>query len=300
MQSSKSPKFIIIGNGSNLLINDARNFNGLVIKMSIKGINIESHNKKNTIVSACAGESIDDLINFMINKKLSGIENLWNIPGTIGASVVQNIGAYGAEVKNYVFYVEGINTKNLKRFKSKNKDCNFEYRNSIFKKNKHLIITKVFLKLNNHFLPNLEYPALKKCFKSKKNIKIKQVIKTIEKIRSEKLPDYKVLASAGSFFKNPILTVSKYKELLRLYPALPCYKDKNHSIKIPLGFVIDKICDMRGYRNGQVGLFEKQSLIIVNYGGATYSSVDNFAKFIENKVFKKTKIKIEREVENIF
>ncbi len=292
-------KFFVIGSGSNLLLSD-KNFSGLVIKISNKGIKIVSKNKKYSIIFSNAGESFDNLIRFANKNNLSGIENLWNIPGTIGASVVQNIGAYGAEVKDFIYSVEGIDTNTFEKFVFKNKDCNFEYRNSIFKKNKNLIITKLFFKLNNYFIPNLEYSALKEYFVDRKTQNINEVVKIIEKIRKNKLPNWKKLGTAGSFFMNPIVTNNKYQKLLKKYPDLPRYNAKNGFVKIPLGFVIDKICGLKGKRVGQVGLYEKQSLVVVNYGGAKFSEINNFAKIIEKEVYKKIKIKIEREVENIF
>ena len=310
-------KFFVIGNGSNLLISD-EDFPGLVIKMAIKGKVIENGGlalKRNevtgkgessvfqdndySIISIGAGELFDDLITFAVESGLSGIENLWNIPGTIGASAVQNIGAYGTEVKDFIISVEGIDTKNSKKFIFKIEDCRFEYRDSIFKKNKNLIITKVFFKLNNNFLPNLEYSSLKEYFSDKKPVNIREVIKAVGEIRRNKLPNWKVLGTAGSFFKNPVIKEEEYKELTAKYPDLPKYDAKTDFVKIPLGFVIDKICGLKGFKMGKVGLFEKQSLVIVNYGRATFSEIDNFAKIIENKVFEKTKIKIEREVELI-
>ncbi len=292
-------EFFIIGNGSNLLLSD-RDFPGIVIKMGIKGKKIESKESDFSIVSAGAGELFDDLIMFASENGLYGIENLWNIPGTVGASAVQNIGAYGVEAKDFIFLVEGIDANNFEKFSFKNNECRFGYRESIFKKNKNLIITKVSFKLNNVFLPNFSYPSLKEYFLDKENVGIKEIIEVIGKIRREKLPDWKVLGTAGSFFKNPIITEEEYSKLLEKFPDLPRYDAGKDFVKIPLGFVIDKICLLKGFRVGQVGLFEKQSLVIVNYGGADFSEINNFAKIIEEKVFEKTKLKIEREVENIF
>ncbi len=295
----KRLKFFVIGNGSNLLLSD-KNFNGLVIRNFISGKKIELKGKNHSIISAGSGEYIDNLINFLVNNNLSGIENLWNIPGTVGAGVVQNIGAYGVELKDYIYSVEGIDTRNLKQCKFNNNDCKFGYRESIFRKNKNLIITKVFLKLNNSFKPNLKYSALKEYFLVRKTPTIGEVIKTIKKIRKNKLPDWEKLGTAGSFFKNPIITKVKYQKLLKKYPNLPKYSAGKGLVKIPLGFVIDKICEMKGLRVGQVGLYEKQSLVVINYGGAKFSEINNFAKMIERKVYEKIKIKIEREVENIY
>ncbi len=295
----KKLKFFVIGNGSNLLLND-KDFEGFVIKISIKSKKIESKSKKHSIVSAGAGESTDNLIKFLIKNNLSGIENLWNIPGTVGAGVVQNIGAYGVELKDSIDSVEVIDAKSFKTFTLKNKDCKFGYRDSIFKKNKNLIITKVYLKVNNYFKPNTKYSALKEYFSRANILNAKDIIKAVQKIRKNKLPNWKILGTAGSFFKNPIITNAKYQKLLKKYPNLPKYSADKGFIKIPLGFVIDKICRLKGSRVGQVGLYEKQSLVVVNYCGAKFSEINNFAKKIEQEVYNKIKIKIEREVENIF
>ena len=296
--------FFVIGNGSNILIKD-EGFNGLVIKMSMKGIKIESKNENFSIVSVFAGESFDDLILFAIKNDLSGIENLWNIPGTVGAAAVQNIGAYGVEAGDFIESVECIDVKTFEKYIIKNKKCNFEYRDSVFKSNKNLIITKVNFKLNNYFVPNVEYSSLKDIFncptnsKDKKNSDAKEIIKVIEEIRKNKLPDWKVLGTAGSFFKNPIITIKKYNLLFKKYPNLPKYEAGQGYAKIPLGFVIDKICELKGCREGKVGLYEKQSLVVVNYGGATFSEIDSFAKKIEEMVYKKVQIRIDREVETV-
>ncbi len=292
-------KFFIIGNGSNLLLND-NNFNGLIIKNSIKGINIEKKNKKTTIVSSYSGEDFDNLILFMKKNGLSGLENLWYIPGTVGASLVQNIGAYGIEVKDFVYKVECLDIKKNKIIILKNNECKFNYRNSIFKKNKNLIIIKVYFKLNNFFYPNFKYKILKDIFKNKKQIKINEIVDTIEKIRKEKLPDWRKVGTAGSFFKNPIISIAKYKEISNKYPDLPMFNDKKGYVKISLAFVLDKICNLKDFKIGDVGLHGRQPLVLVNYGNATYKEINFFARKIEKKVFEKIKIKIEREVENIF
>ena len=303
-------KFFVIGNGSNLLLSD-KDFGGLVIKISIKSNSsqiksqfdgagkIESKSKKYSTVSVGAGESTDNLIKFLVKNNLSGIENLWNIPGTVGAGVVQNIGAYGVELKDYIDSVEVIDAKSFKIFTLKNTDCKFGYRDSLFKRNKNLIITKVYLKLSNFFKPNIQYLVLKEYFSRAKILNAKDIIKAVQKIRKNKLPNWKILGTAGSFFKNPFITKVKYQKLLKKYPNLPKYSADKGFIKIPLGFVIDKICRLKGLRLGQVGLYKKQSLVIVNYGGAKFSEINNFAKMIERKVYEKIKIKIEREVESV-
>ena len=292
----KKFKFFIIGNGSNLLFS-SKDFDGLLIKISIKGIKIDSDNNDSLIISAGAGENFDDLINFAISNNLSGIENLWNIPGTVGAAAVQNIGAYGIEVNDYIISVEGIDINTFEKFLFKNEDCNFGYRESIFKKNKNLLITKVYFKLNKKFLPNLKYSGLKEKFLNEKEITLEKVRLAVEKIRKEKLPDWKVLGTAGSFFKNPIVSIDKYEEIKKNYPDLPTFPVENDFVKISLGFVFDKICNLKGFRIGDVGFYEKQALVIINYKNAKSEEVISLVKLAEEKVFEKIGIKIEREVE---
>lgn len=294
----KKLQFFIIGNGSNLLFS-GKDFDGILIKVSIKGINENSDSRNSKIISAGASENFDDLIDFAIKNNLSGIENLWNIPGTVGASVVQNIGAYGTEVKDCVASVEGIDTNTFQKFLFKNEDCNFRYRESIFKKNKNLLITKVYFKLNKSFIPNLKYSGLKERFLDEKEITLEKVRKAVEDIRKEKLPDWKVLGTAGSFFKNPIISIDKYEQIKKIYPDLPIFPAENDFVKISLGYVLDKICNLKGFRIGDVGFYEKQALVIVNYKNATAEEIISLVKIAEEKVFEKIGIKIEREVELI-
>jgi UDP-N-acetylmuramate dehydrogenase len=292
----KNIPFFILGNGSNLLFPD-KDFDGLLIKVSLKGLKIESEDSSYSFISASAGETFDDLINFSINNNLFGLENLWNIPGTVGASVVQNIGAYGTEIKDFVVSVEGIDIDNFEKYLFKNDECRFGYRESVFKKNKNIIITKVYFKLDKNFIPNLKYSGLKEKFDNEKKITAKEVKIMVEKIRKEKLPDWKVLGTAGSFFKNPIVSIDKYNEIKDKYPELPVFNIEGDFVKIPLGYVLDKICNLKGYRIGNAGFYDKQALVIVNYGNAKVEDIFSLIRLAEEKVFEKIGVKIEREVE---
>jgi len=292
----KKLSYFIIGNGSNLLFSD-KDFEGLLIKISIKGIEIDSDSQDFSVISAGAGENFDDLINFSIKNNLSGIENLWNIPGTVGASVVQNIGAYGTEAKDFVVSVEGIDTNTFEKFLTKKEDCNFNYRESIFKKNRNFLITKVYFKLNKKFIPNLKYSGLKNKTSTEKEITAEKIRQIVGEVRKEKLPDWKVLGSAGSFFKNPVITIDKYQEIKKKYPELPTFPVEGDFVKISLGYVLDKICNLKGFRIGDAGFYDKQALVLVNYGNAKAEEIISLAKLAEEKVFEKIGIKIEREIE---
>jgi UDP-N-acetylmuramate dehydrogenase len=291
-------KYFILGNGSNLLISDS-GFDGLVIKINIKGIKVESENSDEATVSAGAGEDWDDFVKFVIDKNLFGAENLSGIPGTVGASAVQNIGAYGVEARDIIAYVKGIDTKTGKNFLLENKDCCFGYRDSIFKKNKSLIITEVYFSLKKKFIPKIEYPDLKKSLKDEKMLTAKTISETIIKIRAEKLPDLQKYGTAGSYFKNPIITEQKYSEIAKKYPDLPKFPAEIGFVKIPLGFVLDKICGLKGFRQGNTGFYEKQALVLVNFGGAKSTDIISLENLAKKLVKEKLGIDIEAEVEKI-
>jgi UDP-N-acetylmuramate dehydrogenase len=265
-------KFFILGGGSNILIGD---YDGLVIKMSIDN----------------AGRNWDDFVAESTAKGNYGLENLSYIPGTVGAAPVQNIGAYGVEVGDRIEKVHTIHAHTLNERIFTKEECQFSYRNSIFKKEKEWIITHVEFNFTNEI--NTSYKGLE-------NLKTPEEIRdAVIKIRKEKLPDWYVLGTAGSFFKNPIITKLKYEDLKNKYPELPFFEVDSERVKIPLAWVIDKICGMKDFKVGNVGTYKNQALVIVNYGGATAKEVDDFAKKIESIVLEKTGLTIEREVENI-
>ena len=290
--------FFVLGNGSNILISDS-GFDGLVIKINIKGLKIESENFDEVIVSSGAGEDWQDFVKFLVSKDLSGSENLSGIPGTIGASVVQNIGAYGVEIRGIVASVEGIDITSGDSFLLKNENCVFGYRDSFFKRNKNLIITKVYFSLKKKFIARIEYPDLKKAFKDVKDLSPKIVSETIIKIRNEKLPDYKKYGTAGSYFKNPIISEEKYLDISKRYPGIPRFQSQDGFVKIPLGFVLDKICGLKGLRQGNVGFYEKQALVLVNFGVATRAEVISLENLAKKMVKEKLGIDIEAEVEKV-
>jgi len=292
--------FFVLGEGSNLLISD-KGFQGLVIKNCFRGIKKVSENENYVVIKIRAGESWKNVVDFAIKNKLYGIENLSGIPGTAGASAVQNIGAYGSEAKDIILSVGGINAISLNDFLLKNNKCCFEYRNSIFKRNRNLIVTDVYFKFSKKFFPILNYAGLRDLIEEKYSGKItsKNIQKTVLLMRENKLPKLKKYGSAGSFFKNPIIREKKYLNLEKKYPGLPKFVAKNGFVKIPAGYLIDKICGLKGLRKNNVGLYEKQALVLVNYGKATTSEINLFANFVEKKVFEKTGIKMEREVEKI-
>jgi UDP-N-acetylmuramate dehydrogenase len=287
----KNLPIFVLGGGSNILVAD-EGYHGLVIKNEILGKKIEEGR-----LVVCSGEFLDDIVRYSIEANLFGLENLSGIPGTIGGATVQNAGAYGLEIKDYLYSVVGVDASSGEPFIYYNNDCHFSYRTSIFKDNKNLIITEIQFKLNKEFIPQLEYAGLKKFLTSNEFPSPKEVRETVLKIREEKLPDWRKLANAGSFFKNPTISQDKFTELKNNFSQIPGFPESGDKMKIPLAWILDNICGLKNYREGNVGLYKKQPLILVNYGKATEKEISAFAEKIKSIVKEKTGIEIEEEVE---
>ena len=302
-KSRKLPIFVL-GGGSNVLISD-KGFYGLVIKNEIKGIkfiDLPTQTGKigeKVILEAGAGEIWDEVVSLSVIRNLFGLENLSGIPGTVGGAAVQNAGAYGVEIKDTLLSVEGLNASNGKKFIFENKDCQYGYRDSIFKKNKKFIITAIHLKLSKKMALKTEYAGLKNILKEEEIIKPSDIRDAVLKIRGEKLPDWHKVGTAGSFFKNLIITKDKFRELKEKYPEIPSFPELKNKVKVPLAWVLDNICNLKGYKEGNVGLYEKQPIVLVNYGMATEKEINNFAEKIKRIVKEKIGIEIEMEVEKI-
>jgi len=298
IKTRKLPLFVL-GGGSNLLVS-GHGFSGLIIKNEIKGIKFVDQPNDKAILEIGSGEILDEVITLTTGRGLFGLENLSGIPGTIGGAVVQNAGAYGAEIKDHLLSVEGYNSVNGKKFVFNKDDCQFGYRVSLFKKNKKFIITSVTLKLNKKVVLNDAYASLKESLTNEKEITAEKIRQIVLQIRSEKLPDWHKIGTAGSFFKNPIINKNKFAELKLKYPDLPSFPETNDKVKVPLAWILDKICHLKGFKEGKVGLYEKQPLVLVNLGGADFTEVINFSNKIKNIVKEKTGIEIEEEVEKVF
>jgi len=296
-KSRKLPIFVL-GGGSNLLISD-HGFAGLVIKNEIKGIKFTDQVDESVHVEVGAGEVWDDLVNLSTSRKLFGLENLSAIPGTVGGAIVQNAGAYGAELKDFVLSVSGFMSNTGKDFTFDNKDCQYRYRDSIFKKNKKYIITSVVLTLKKKGIANINYADLKDKFADSKDLTPTQVREAIVAIRQQKLPDWHRVGTAGSFFMNLIMPEKKFLKLKEHYPDLPGFKNEKGEMKVSLAWVLDKICHLKGYREGNVGLYEHQALVLINFGGATEKEISTFAQKISDLVKEKINLEIKWEVEKI-
>jgi UDP-N-acetylmuramate dehydrogenase len=292
----REQKLLVLGGGSNILFTE--DFNGLVIKVSIPGIkSIEDEN--NVIVTSGAGVVWNDLVHYCVRRGFGGIENLSLIPGTVGASPIQNIGAYGVELKD-VFescVAYEIATGSAKVFTYK--DCQFGYRDSIFKnelKNQY-IITSVSLRLNKIPNVNIQYGAIKDEL-ANRNISlptISDVSAVVSDIRVSKLPDPSTIGNAGSFFKNPIIDQAQFDPLLKRFPEIVHYPVPNGKVKLAAGWLIEQ-CGFKGIISGETGTWRNQALVLVNHGHATGQEVYSFSEQIVVAVDAKFHVKLEREV----
>lgn len=290
------PKFIL-GGGSNILF--TQDFPGIVIKNSIPGIEIIKENENNVLVKSGAGESWHDLVLFCVGRNLGGIENLSLIPGTVGAAPMQNIGAYGQELKDVFEYLEGFYIDSGEKANFTKDKCRFGYRDSIFKrelKNK-FVITSVVLQLSKNPVLKLDYGTVKEELEklNLKKITIKNVSDVICKIRKSKLPDPKQIGNAGSFFKNPEVSEDIFSKLKAEFPAIIGYPLENKKVKLAAGWLIEQ-CGWKGKRVGNTGSHSRQALVLVNYGGAKGSEVLKLAEEIEESVKNKFGIELEEEI----
>ncbi len=289
-------KTFLLGGGSNILI--TKNFDGLILHNKIAGICILEDNEKFVIVEAGGGEDWNELVKWSVDRELSGIENLALIPGSVGASPVQNIGAYGMEVKDTITKVYGFEIENRKKRIFSKKECEFEYRNSIFKthlKNK-IVITKVEFKLSKTALNKTNYGAIKEELKTLKlNPSPKNIANAVINIRNRKLPDPANLGNSGSFFKNPIIPTNKFNSLKKYFPKIVGHRISETETKIAAGWLIEDV-GFKGYIKGDVGVHKHQALVLVNHGKASGMEILNLAKEIQKKIKEKYSITIENEV----
>lgn len=270
---------IFLGGGSNVLF--TKDFDGLVVLNKLKGIEILKEDYESVLIKCMGGEVWHDLVVFAVERNLWGIENLSLIPGTVGAAPMQNIGAYGAELKNTLVNVDALDVKTGEKRVFDKEECGLGYRDSIFKneaKGKYFI-TAIVLKLSKIENKNIEYKILQDhLVKNKIEVKnAKDVSDAVSSIRRSKLPDPKVIGNAGSFFKNVFVTQSELERLQKNYPEIPHFDEDlpaqaGSVIKIPAGWLIEQ-CLWKGRKLGNVGVHDKQALVLVNHGGATGDEV---------------------------
>ena len=294
--SLQDEKFFILGSGSNILL--TQDFDGFILHNKIEGICILEDNENDILVEVGAGVVWHDFVMWSVSQELSGVENLALIPGTVGASPVQNIGAYGMEVKDSITKVHTLEVKNKEVKIFSNKDCEFSYRNSTFKKEeeKKFIITKVEFKLSKEPLNKTTYGAIEDELKNlKSEANPATIAEAVINIRNRKLPNPEVLGNSGSFFKNPVIETTRFESLKKEFPDMIGYTVSNSQTKIAAGWLIDN-AGLKGYRKADAGVHENQALVLVNYGNASGTEIINLAKEIQQKIKEKYGICIEPEV----
>jgi len=294
----KGISIFVLGGGSNVLF--SQNIKALVLKNEIKGVRVVKETVASAWVEARSGEWWSTLVNFTVERNWGGIENLYYVPGSVGAAPVQNIGAYGVELKDVFISLKAFDLQSGKEKIFTKEDCRFAYRDSVFKhkyKGRYFILS-VTVKLSKKPKLKLDYGDIKLKL-SEQGIKkpnIRQVAEIIRKIRDSKLPNPAVIANAGSFFKNPEISISVFKKLQARFPDIKFFPSaKPGKIKIPAGWLIEQ-AGLKGKHFGPVGMYEKQALILVNYGGASAKQILAHVRRVQQKVEKKFGLKIEPEV----
>ncbi len=286
--------YLIIGAGSNILF--TKDFHGIIFHSLLQSIEIEKESDEFVFIRAGSGVVWDNFVEFAVQNNLQGIENLSLIPGTVGASAVQNIGAYGVEAKDFIEKVEVIDLKTTKKLIFKNIDCNFTYRDSLFKKNQNFLVTNVTFKLRkSNFQFYLNYADLQSKLQNINNLTLIDIRKAIIEIRENKLPDYKKIGNAGSFFKNPVVEFEKYQEILYDYPNLIAYKLAEGKMKLAAGWLIEQ-CGWKQQRTKNVVVYPKQALVICNLGKASGKEIFDFSQKIIQSVYNQFGVSLEREV----
>lgn len=286
---------LILGGGSNMLF--TQNFNGLILKITIQGIEVRKQEGE-ILVIAGAGIDWNSFVNFCVEENYGGVENLSLIPGTVGASPIQNIGAYGVELKDVFYQCRAFEIATGEFIEFKNSDCKFDYRDSIFKTEKKgkYIITQVTFKLNKSKNLFTSYGAISSELENRGIDKpsIKDISTVVSEIRVAKLPDPKTIGNAGSFFKNPIIDSQKHANLKDKFPEIVSY-EVGGNYKLAAGWMIEQ-CGWKGKILGNTGTWKNQALVIVNHGGASGKEIFNFSTLIIDSVKEKFDVKLEREV----
>jgi len=293
----KKKPLMVLGGGSNVLFTD--HFKGLMLSCQIRGKQIVKETDDEIFMKVGSGEYWTSLVDEVVDKGYGGIENLSLIPGKVGAAPIQNIGAYGVEVKNVLESLEAFDLKTGKTRIFTKEECELGYRTSIFKtreKGKYFILN-VTLRLSKKPKLNLTYAPLKQAFKDRgrNEISIKEVSTEVKKIRDSKLPDPDKLKNAGSFFKNPVVSNRKASKLKEKYPDMPVYPQADNKVKLAAGWLIEQ-CGWKGKRIGDAGVHDKQALVIVNYDNASGDDIFKLSKEIKSGVKKKFGVNLETEV----
>ena len=291
-------KTLILSGGNNILFQNEV-FDGLVVYINTKGIEILREDEKEVVVSAQAGEDWPEFVKYTVSKGWHGLENLAHIPGKIGAAPVQNIGAYGMELKDCFVKCEAVNLENGRKRTFDNKECVFGYRSSIFKGmlKGQFVITSVDLRLSKQAELKLDYGNIRAYLDEHGMAEptLQQLHDAICAIRDAKLPDPKTLGNAGSFFKNPVIKAEQFETLKQQYPEMPHYDEPDGKVKVPAGWLIEQ-AGWKGWHDEHVGVYEKQALVLVHLGGGKGEDIVYLSKRIQTSVEEKFGIKILPEV----
>lgn len=297
LKSSAGEEYLVLGGGSNILF--TRDVKGAVLKMDIRGISLVKEDDQHVYVRAGAGENWHSLVLYTISRNWGGLENLSLIPGSVGAAPIQNIGAYGVELKDVFFELEAYDRVADRVYSFGLNDCAFGYRDSFFKsagKGRYIIL-QVTLMLRKHPALNTGYGAireeLQKMGVSKPSIQT--ISQAVINIRRSKLPDPAEIGNAGSFFKNPVVSHATFESLSKTHPDMPVYPHGEGAVKLAAGWLIEQ-CGWKGYRKGDAGVHQRQALVLVNYGQATGEEIFNLSEEIIASVKKQFGISLEREV----
>ncbi|SFV27479.1 UDP-N-acetylmuramate dehydrogenase [Thermoflavifilum thermophilum] len=293
----KSMPLLVLGEGSNILF--TRDVDGLVLKNEIKGIAVIRETADEVWLKVGGGENWHRFVMFCVGNHYAGVENLALIPGSVGAAPVQNIGAYGVEVKEVVDEVVAWHLETHELLHFSNADCAFGYRDSIFKQTYRgkLMIVWVVFRLSKHPHFHTDYAALREELHRMgvKDLSLRIICDAVIRIRTRKLPDPAKIGNAGSFFKNPQILVAQYGELKTRFPDLPSFPVDAHTVKIPAAWLIEQ-CGWKGYREGDAGVHSHQALVLVNYGKATGQQILQLSERIRQSVYERFGIMLEREV----
>jgi UDP-N-acetylmuramate dehydrogenase len=288
----------LISGGSNMLL--TKDIEELVVHVDIKGISIDREDNNDIYITVNAGENWHELVLWCVSNNYGGIENLSLIPGNVGTCPIQNIGAYGVEVKDTITKVEALEIETGKLIQFSNTECKFGYRNSIFKnteKGKYIITSVSFKLTKSNHQTNITYGAIETELSSKEITKptLKDISDAVIAIRKSKLPDPKEIGNSGSFFKNPVITKTQFLKLQNEYPSIPSYSVSEAAIKVPAGWLIEQ-AGFKGKRFGDYGVHKKQALVLVNYGNASGKEIHQLAQKIQETILHTFDISLEIEV----
>lgn len=294
---NKNLPLLILGGGSNILFTQP--FEGIVLKNEIQGIELIKEDEEAVYLKVGGGVNWHQFVLYTVERNWQGVENLSLIPGTVGAAPIQNIGAYGVELKDVFESLEGVDLETYEKKTFVKEDCNFGYRNSVFKneyKGK-LMITSVMVKLRKKPEFNISYGAIQQTLQDKgiSELSVKAISDAVISIRESKLPDPVVIGNCGSFFKNPVVKTEVFENVKAAYPEVPSYPVTEGWVKVPAGWLIEK-CGWKGHQEGNVGTYAKQALVLVNHGDASGSEAKAFALKIQASVKDKFGIEIIPEV----